>query len=357
MGASDRNGAEARRTVMVTGGTGFIGGHLLRSLIDAGHRPKVLVRDPQKLMTVRELHGLPEIEFVVGDIRDPAAVAEALQGCDSCIHTAAVTAFRSSESGSIGENNFEGGRTVLDAAVAAGCDPVIHLSTVSAIFPPRGPVLSPDDPVTHPAGAYSASKAELDRHARLLQEQGAPVVIVYPGGVIGPTDAGVNVIADGMSRMLNFGFLAFPQGGGNIWIDVRDLAGALARLIEPGRGPRRYMAGGQFVPWTEFIELLQELTSGEYTVQRPTNDELKELARQGEAAAAETGEAPPLDMESAEYMCEAVPSDDSRLLEEFGLTWRPTIESWRDLLTWCAERGLLAPERSAKLLPGVGGAA
>lgn len=354
MGEAGHNG-EAGRKVMVTGGTGFIGGHLLSALVAAGHTPRVLVRDPAKLAVVRELHSLGEIEYVVGDITDPAAVAEALVGCDACIHTAAVTALRSSEAGSIATNNVDGGRTVLDAAVAAGCDPVIHLSTVSAIFPPQGPVLSPDDPVTSPAGAYSASKAELDRHARTLQDAGKPVVIVYPGGVVGPVDAGVNVIADGMSRMLNFGFLAFPQGGGNIWIDVRDLAGALTVLVEPGRGPRRYMAGGNFVPWTEFIEMLQDLTSGEYTVQRPSNDELKEFARQGEATAAETGEAPPLDMESAEYMCEAVPSDDSRLLEEFGLQWRPTLESWRDLLTWCAGKGLLSPERSAKLLAGAGG--
>lgn len=338
--------------VMVTGGTGFIGGHLLRALVDAGHTPRVLVRSPEKLATVQALHGLPEIEYVVGDITDRAAVDAALDGCDACIHTAAVTALKSSEADSIGANNVTGGTTVLDAAVAAGCDPVIHLSTVSAIFPPQGPVLSADDPVTSPSGAYSASKAAIDRHARSLQDQGAPVVVVYPGGVLGPTDAGVNVIADGMSRMLNFGYLAFPQGGGNIWVDVRDLAEVMTRMLQPGRGPRRYMAGGNFVPWTELIELLQDLTSGEYTVDRPTNEMLMDIARQGEAAAKETGEDPPLDLESAQYMCEAVPSDDSRTLEEFGITWRPARESWRDLLTWCAEKGLLAPERSEKLLGG-----
>lgn len=165
----------------------------------------------------------------------------------------------------------------------------------------------------------------------------------------------MNILADGMSRMLNSGFLAFPQGGGNIWVDVRDLAGALTHLVEPGRGPRRYMAGGNFVPWGEFIELLTALCSGEFQVMRPANDELKEMARGYEAAAKETGEDPPLDYESAEYMCDAVPSDDSRLTQEFGITWRPAEESWRALLTWCAEKGLLDADRSENLLGSADG--
>lgn len=341
--------------VMVTGGTGFIGGHALRALVDAGHEPRVLVRSAEKLHEVERLHGLAPLDHVVGDITDEASVRRALDGCDACLHTAAITAFKRADADNVATINAAGGRTVLQAAVDAGCDPVIHVSTVSAVFPPHGPVLTPDDPVTHPQGAYSRSKAEIDAFARDLQSAGAPVVIIYPGGVVGPIDAGVNLLADGMSRMLNFGFLAFPQGGGNIWVDVRDFARALALLVEPGRGPRRYMAGGRFLPWTDFIDLLQDLTSGDYTVQRPTNEELVAYARAAEEAAAESGEDPPIDLEAAEYMCEAVPSDDSRLLDEFGIEWRPTEESWRDMLRWCAEKGLLSPERGAKLLGASGG--
>lgn len=342
--------------IMVTGGTGFIGGHALRALVDAGHEPRVLVRNVEKLREVERIHGLPPLDHVVGDITDEASVREALAGCDACLHTAAVTAFKRADADAVARVNATGGRTVLQAAVDAGCDPIIHVSTVSAVFPPRGPVLTADDPVTQPTGAYSRSKAELDAFARELQANGAPIVIVYPGGVVGPTDAGVNLLADGMSRMLNGGFLAFPQGGGNIWVDVRDFGLVLAKLVERGRGPRRYMAGGQFVPWDDFIALLQDLTSGEYMVQRPSNEELVAYARMAEEEAAKTGDDPPIDVEAAEYMCEAVPADDAPLLRELGMSWRPTEESWRDMLRWCAEKGLLAPERSAKLLGTAGGA-
>lgn len=340
--------------IMVTGGTGFIGGHMLGALLSAGHEPRALIRTEAKLSEVERLHGLAPIDHCIGDITDRASVDAALAGCDACIHAAAVTDFRSSEGGAIATTNVSGGKTVLDAAVAAGCDPIVHVSTVSAVFPPSGPMISPDDPVTEPASPYSASKAEIDAYARSLQDQGHPIVILYPGGVIGPTDAGVSVIADGMSRMLNFGMLAFPQGGGNTWIDVRDFAAALVKLVEPGRGPRRYMAGGNFVPWTDFIEMLVDITGGEYDIQRPPDDMLKEMAEENERQAAITGEDPPLDLESAVYMCDAVPTDDSRLIDEFGVQWRPTRESWNDLLAWCLDKGLLDAERAPRLVAAEG---
>lgn len=125
--------------VMVTGATGFIGGHTLRALVDAGHTPVALVRNPAKLAEVESLHGLPPVAHVTGEITDRAAVDKALVGADACIHIAAVTALKASEADAIASNNEVGGRVVLDAAVAAGCDPIIHLSTVSAIFPPKVP--------------------------------------------------------------------------------------------------------------------------------------------------------------------------------------------------------------------------
>ena len=74
------------------------------------------------------------------------------------------------------------------------------------------------------------------------------------------------------------------------------------------------------------------------------------MAEENERQAALTGEDPPLDLESAVYMCDAVATDDSRLVQEFGLTWRPTVESWTDLLAWCLDQGLLDAERAPLLV-------
>jgi hypothetical protein len=73
------------------------------------------------------------------------------------------------------------------------------------------------------------------------------------------------------------------------------------------------------------------------------------MAEENERQAALTGEDPPIDVETAEYMCEAVGTDDSRLLDEFGIEWRPTVETWTDLLRWCLDQGLLDAERAPRL--------
>lgn len=333
--------------VTVTGATGFIGGHVVRALDDAGHTARALVRSNEKLDTVRSLHGLGPIDHVVGDITSATCVDEALAGADAIIHLAAVTDMAGVEFDAISRSNVGGGSLVLDRATQHGCDPIIHLSSVAAIFPPTGPVLHESDRVSQPEGGYSRTKAELDRHARELQEDGAPVVIVYPGGVVGPTDAGVNVVADGMTRIINSGSLVFPASGGNIWIDVRDLAAVLVQMLERGRGPRRYMAGGNFVTWDDLISLLDRLTGGEYAVNRPQAQALKAMALEASERAATTGEAPSIDVEAVTYMCDAVPSDDSTLLDEFGIRWRPPEDTWRDMLAWAADRGLLDDERAS----------
>ena len=117
-----------------------------------------------------------------------------------------------------------------------GLDPVVHVSSYVALLPPEPPgaVLTPDSPVTRPRGAYCRSKAESDLVARRYQEQGAPMVIVYPGGVIGPNDP---YLGDS-NRVLVVGAkngLAM-RGGGPV-VDVRDVAAVHAAVMEPGRAP------------------------------------------------------------------------------------------------------------------------
>ena len=146
--------------VMLTGGTGFIGGHVLRALVDAGHEPRALVRSSDKLDQMRAAQGIDAtVDHVVGDMTDPDSVAEAMRGCDACIHTAAFTSLDPEQMHLALEVNAPGAINVLDTAVAVGCDPIVHLSTMSVIFPPTGDVLSGPDPVQGGGNPYNASKA------------------------------------------------------------------------------------------------------------------------------------------------------------------------------------------------------
>src|SRR5207253_10578066 len=118
--------------VMVTGASGFVGSHTVAALLAAGHKPRALVRDPGKAAAVLGVLGVPgdAVEFTAGDMLDPAAVEQALDGCDAAIHAAAAIG-NTGAAGNLVETNVTGTRNVVGGAVAKGLDPVVHVSTVA----------------------------------------------------------------------------------------------------------------------------------------------------------------------------------------------------------------------------------
>jgi nucleoside-diphosphate-sugar epimerase len=315
--------------VMVTGGTGFLGGHAVRALVDAGHEPRLLVRSQEKLGELIELFGLPpDIEWVRGDILDAASVAQALDGADACIHAAAFTTLDPALMDRCLEVNGPGTRIVLDAAVAAGCDPVLHTSSISCIFPPVGNVFDADDPVRSSEVPYSRSKAESDRYARELQAAGHPVVIVYPGGVTGPDDLGFNVMSAITAGLLASDTLMTGATGGGGAIDVRDLATAIARLMQPGGGPRRLLAMGHMLGWDDLNALMNEVTGLQRTNVRMTRAEMLDAIKEEEAV---------------DLMLGFKPGNDAPILRATGMEWRPMRETYHDMIAWLLAQGYLEP--------------
>ncbi|MBQ90560.1 MAG: oxidoreductase [Acidimicrobiaceae bacterium] len=318
--------------VMLTGATGFIGGHVLRALVDAGHEPLALVRSAEKLGQLRALHDIgAEVAHVVGDMTDAEAVAAAMEGCDACIHTAAFTSLDPEQMHVALEVNAPGAVNVLDAAAAAGCDPIVHLSTMSVIFPPSGDVLSGDDPVQGGGNPYNASKAIAEEHARGMQAAGQPVQILYPAGVTGPTDLGLNVLAANLIPTLQSEIMMSLASGGWLLVDVRDLASAMVGLLTPGRGPQRYVAGGTYMDWGEFHAVVTEVTGCDRALFPTPRDALEQM----------------VDAEAVEIMLGIVPGDDAGLLADSGVgAWRPVEETLHDTVSWLVAGGLLAPDRA-----------
>jgi dihydroflavonol-4-reductase len=313
--------------VMVTGGTGFIGGHVTRALLDAGHEPSLLVRDPAKLARQCALLGIDpsSVTAVPGDILDRDSVVAALDGCDACVHAAAFTSLTPEEMPKALDVNAPGARIVLDAALHHGCDPVVSVSSMSVIFPPTGAMLSADDPVHEGGAPYNASKAEADLYARARQDDGAPVVIVYPAGVTGPLDLGVNVLEAMWTQILSGEFLLMADTGGYLSVDVRDIAAATAALLQPGRGPRRYMMGGTFMDWSACADVIDAVTGLERTRVHTSRAELEQQ----------------LEPEAVEIMLGIVPSDDASLHRDTRVVWRPFPETLRDTIVWMIGQGRL----------------
>lgn len=119
---------------------------------------------------------------------DASAVAKALDGCDAAVHCAAAVSVTTSQTSF--NANLEGTHAVVGMAGERGLE-TLFVSSMTAIFdPPRA--TNDDSPLVRSRTHYGRSKADCDGYVRTLQETGAPVGILYPGGVVGPEDPGMS---------------------------------------------------------------------------------------------------------------------------------------------------------------------
>src|SRR5436305_3018101 len=242
--------------VLITGGTGFVGGWTAKAIADAGHSLRFLVRNPDKLQTTIAKLGVDVSDFAVADVTDRVAVREALHGCDAVVHSAALVAVDPRQTEEMLTTNMQGAQNVLGQSVELSLDPIIHVSSFSALFRPGLETLTADLPVVGGADGYGRSKAQVEIYARGLQDAGAPVNLTYPGMVLGPPVGDqFGEAAEGVEAAIKM--RAVP-GRSAAWtvVDVRDLAALHVALLQPGQGPRRYMAGGRRVAVDRLASLL-----------------------------------------------------------------------------------------------------
>ena len=169
----------------VTGATGFVGGRLAARLRERGDEVVALVRDPGKAGRLRELG----CAIVEGDLSSRPALAAAMEGCDAVFHVAAIyrNGVPRSKRDELFAANVTGTENALDAAVDAGVGRIVYVSSNVAFGDTRGEVV--DETYEPPAGQYVSlyheTKALAHRAARDRIAQGAPIVIVQPGGIYG----------------------------------------------------------------------------------------------------------------------------------------------------------------------------
>jgi dihydroflavonol-4-reductase len=227
---------------LVTGATGFIGSHLARELSRRGDELRLLVRRSSDLEHLAD----QEFERVTGDITDRRAVRRAMKGAERVFHVAGTTSMRSGDTERVFAVNVGGTRNVVEEALRAGVEQLVHTSSAGAVGPAR-PGGTADETQSFTAGhlgiAYINSKHEAEVEALRAAARGLSVVVVNPTFVLGPDDpSGTSnaLVKRVLLRQIPF----YVDGGLNI-VDVRDVATGHLQASRKGKPGERYILGGR----------------------------------------------------------------------------------------------------------------
>ncbi|MGH2738937.1 MAG: NAD-dependent epimerase/dehydratase family protein, partial [Actinomycetota bacterium] len=288
------------------------------------------------------------VEHEVGDVMEPDSIARAIEGCDAVLHSAAMYSLDRRKARQIKTVNVQGTRNVIGEAVRRGLDPIIHVSSIAALLPPEnGEILTPDSGIKNPPGAYLSSKADSERIARRYREEGKPVVIVNPGGILGPHDphGGENVAI--IRQILATRVAALPSGGLNI-VDVRDLGTLFARLTESGKGPRGFVAG-RYMTTKEMVETAGRLTGRSLKYRRIPRGVATTVGRLGDLLQWLSPWRIIANYEGVYTITLGAACDDSATWKPLGLTTRSTDETVADAIRWMVDAGHLKPKHAGTL--------
>ncbi|MBD0335673.1 MAG: SDR family oxidoreductase [Cyanobacteria bacterium Co-bin13] len=326
----------------VTGSTGLLGSNLIRLLVQQGYTVRALVRSlPKGKALLGDLDG---IEFVEGDLQDVPAFAPALRGCDTLFHAGAY--FR--EYYGLGNHwpklqriNVQGTLELLEAAEQAGIQKVIYVSSSGCIG--RKPDGSPGDETTLPgplsySNLYFKSKvAAEDAIASFLQTHHLPVVLILPGGMVGPADTGPTELGKLVLDYLNRKLPALLDGGLPI-VDVRDVAVGMLAAVERGQSGERYLIGGQYFPLITIMQTL-ETVSG---IPAPKNKLpallMRLLALLSTGIGILTGRKPDIPIEGVNFLLAKLAYDSTKAQRVLGIQFRPLDQTLKDTVSWYREQ-------------------
>jgi dihydroflavonol-4-reductase len=338
--------------VLVTGGTGYVGAHSVKALVHAGHSVRLLVRDAAKAQAVLGALGIERLDCVSGDMTDEASVLKALKGCHAVLHCAAVVSTDRRRATEMLRANPRGAELVLGHAVRLGLDPVVHVSSVAALLTPGKTLLHAGMPPGTLSSGYARSKSAAERFARGLQEQGAPVVITYPGSVTGPAAGSVlGEATAGLAANIKIGSLPSHDAAWS-FLDARDLGAIHAALMQPGHGPRRYMCGGHYLRMPQLALVLQQLTGREFKVLPMSGATLRVLGRVVDSLTSVLPFETVFTHEAMVCFTQMPPTDDSAIRRELNIRLRPVTRTLREALRAARHAGLLTDRQLGTLASG-----
>ena len=240
----------------VTGGSGHVGGNLVRELLSRGYQVDCLVRSD-----TRALDNL-DVKLVKGDMLNPKDIAPLMTDSDIVFHSAAFVAVEKIQEDLMHKINVEGSRSIATAAVESGVKKMVHFSSVHAFEqqPTSESLVETRPLVTDPkALPYDRTKAEAQKVVLGYRDQGLEVNVIHPTGIIGPYDFKPSRMGEVLRDITN-GNMPFAINNGFNWVDVRDVAKSAVNCVDMGVDGQNYILPGHWASIPHLSTMIKRIT-------------------------------------------------------------------------------------------------
>jgi hopanoid-associated sugar epimerase len=331
---------------LVTGGSGFIGRHVVAALAAAGVTVRVLdLAGPDDSDAV-------DVEFISGSILDPECVSAAMVGVRRVYHLAGIAKLWSRDRSDIERINAVGTATVMRVAAARGVERVVHCSTEALLLAKRRSGEALIDETAQPRladmpGPYTHSKLVAEQSVFTAASEGLDALIVNPTVPIGPGDHNLTPPAAMLAMFLNGQSPAYLNCMLNL-VDVRDVAAGMLLAADKGRTGERYILGGENVTLLDLLQLLERLSARPMPT-RVVPGWLALLAAAGAEWVADhvTGRAPAATREGVKLALRSGPFDSQKARRELGYVTRPLQDTLNEAVAWLRAAGAIRDNQAS----------
>ncbi len=253
--------------ILVTGGTGLVGSHLLYDLCKSGKRVRAIKRNSSNMSNVKKVFSyyssnvdelLKNVEWVEADLLDVYSLMQVMEGISEVYHCAAIVSFEPKHEEEMMRINAEGTANMVNAAVEKKIRKFLHVSSIATIGRNRNDELCTEDlfwKASPDNSNYAISKYAAEREVWRASEEGLNMIIVNPSVIIGGGNWQQSS-ANMFSKAYNG--IKFYTDGLNGFVDVRDVAALMIKLMESEISNQRYILNSENVAFRTYFDYMHK---------------------------------------------------------------------------------------------------
>ena len=333
-------------TTLVTGAAGFLGSHVARQLVARGDDVRVLLRASSTNRAIADL----SLEYVTGDLRDPASLDRAMKGVKRVFHVAADYRLWARRSREIYDSNVGGTKNLLAAAKRAGVEQLIYTSTVAtiAVDRPKLPNEFTDAKLDEMVGHYKRSKWMAEREVLNAAKNGLPVIVAMPTTPVGPWDWKPTPTGKIILDFLNGKMPGYVETGLN-FVGVEECAAGHLLLAEKGKVGERYLLGGENLTLKAMLDMLAKITGLRAPSLKIPHGLALGVAYANTVFSRLLGREPGIPIEGVKIARHMMFVDCSRAQRELGFKACPVAAALERAVRWYEANGYIAKGRVKRM--------